>query len=458
MRKMVKNVSTAVLGGLLGLGISGGSAIAGEFTADECLMHSKGGLHVKYAKDPSYWLAVAGIAGFDTTSYMGGYRDKALDPASLGHRAFPSSAHVRGIIFGVAGGLGPNWSYVMGFKAAGERVLFDDAYLTYLGLCEGLRLSVGNVPGQFFGFDSSNSFSWIPFLERNLASNAFQPDEGLGVMAQYGWCDGSLVMTAFQPTQYESVFNAHVLGNGLIEHSTSLAIKRDYWTTTGRLTFSPLHTDCDVYHFGVSAMWQEQPTAIRGIPVYGKRFAVYPGSRGRSTHHGLGNTTARLVDTGHIRANYIRQFNIEAARQWGPVIIDGEYTDTYVHRVGDPQGALSFSGWNIQGRYMLTGESHSYDVDSGNFCSFTPNNIFGAVELAARYDFVNLNSKNLLGGTEHNVTVGVNWYINDNVRLSLNYIRADIHPGTAAALAVGAVPNTLKRNLDIVAFRAGFRF
>jgi phosphate-selective porin OprO/OprP len=205
-------------------------------------------------------------------------------------------------------------------------------------------------------------------------------------------------------------------------------------------------------------MWQEQPTAIHGIPVYGKRFAVYPGAKGRSTHGGFGNTTARLVDTGHIRANYIRQFNVEVARQWGPLIIDAEYSDAYVHRIGNIQGALSFSGWNVQGRYMLTGESHAYDVAAGNFCSFIPCNIYGAVELAARYDFVNLNSKNLLGGTEHNASVGINWYINDNTRFSLNYIRANIHPGTAAALAVNAVPNTVQRYLDIVAFRAAFRF
>lgn len=466
MRKIVKNISIAMLGGLLGA--SGGSAIGGELSTDQCLIHSKGGLRVEYAEDSSYWLAVAGMAAFDRTQYMGSYRDKALDPASgfnpipgiqrPPHRAFPNSANIRNLVVGVGGGVGPNWSYVLGVRAVGRKILFDDTYLTYCGLCENFKLSFGNVPGEFFGFDSSNSLNWIPFLERNLASQAFEPCEGLGVLARYHWCDGSIIASALQPSPHESVFEAYVLERSVITESHTLPIPRDYWTATARFTFAPVHTDCDVYHFGISAMWQEQPTVINRVPVFGKRFRAYPGARGRATHDGLVNTTARLVDTGHLRANYIRQFNIEFARQWGPVILDGEYTDAYVHRIGDPDGALDFSGWNIQGRYMLTGEQRDYSVEYGNFCGICPHYEWGAVELAVRYDFINLNSKNLRGGTEHDATFGINWFVNENTRFTLNYIRANIHPGSAAAIAVNETPNIFHRHLDIVGLRANFRF
>jgi phosphate-selective porin OprO/OprP len=471
MIKRLKNTSKAMLIALLGLGIASGSAVAGEFTADECLLHTKGGLMVKYAKDPSYWMAIGGMAGYDYAHFMGNYRDKAVDPASGSNpipgvfrnpnRAFPSGSNIRGIILGVAGGIGPHWSYVLSIIATGRRVLLDDTYLSYspLHICEKLKFSVGNVPGQFFGFDSSNSLSWTPFIERNLAAITFFPGQGLGVMGQYGWCDGSLLITAFQPGPYENAFDAQMFENSVFVPASRLPIKRDYWTSTARLTYSPLHNECDVYHFGLSAMWQEQPSTIQEVPIFTKRFiGGYPGVRGRSTFGGLAYTTARLVDTGFLRVNYVRQFNVEAARQWGPVIINGEYTDVYAHRVGDPLGALNFNGWNMQARYMLTGERLGYDVDSGNFCSIVPDCVYGAVELAARYDYVNLNSKNVIGGSEHNVTVGINWFINQNVRLTLNYIRADIHPGTALALAENRVPNTVERKLDIIAFRAGVRF
>lgn len=468
MSKMVKKISIAMCSGLLGLGISSGPAVAREFTADECLVCSQSGLHVKYANDDSYWVSVMGMAGFDYAHFMGSYRDKAVDPASGRNpvpgvfrepdRAFSSGSHIRGLILGFAGGLGPDWSYVMSFRAVGKAIFFDDSYLTYEGLCEGIRLSVGHVPGTFFGFDSSHSANWIPFLERNLAAEAFDPGEGLGVMARYGWCDGSVLITAFQPSPCESPLCVDIFQNSVITQTDTLLIKRDHWTTTGRFTFAPIHTECDVFHLGISAAWKEQPTTINDTAVFGKRFRAFPGARGRVLQRGLYNTTARLVDTGHIRANYIRQFNIEFARQWGPLLIDGEYTTAYAHRIGDPEGALSFYGWNIEGRYMLTGEHLAYEVEYGNFCSLSPSCTFGAVELAARYDVVNLNHKNLLGGVEYDATVGINWYLNENVRLTLNYIRANIHPGSAAALAENMPPNTIRRKLDIVAFRASLRF
>ncbi len=463
MINRLKNTSKkAMLSALLGFGFASGSAFAGEFTADECLLHTKGGLMIKYAKNPDYWMAFGGMAGYDYGYFMGTHRDKApaLAAGPNARTAFPSSANSRGIVLGLAGGIGPQWSYVLSVIAVGRRVIFDDTYLSYSPkhICEKLKLSVGNVPGQFFGFDSSNSLSWVPFIERNLAALTFDPGSGLGVMGQYGWCDGSLLITAFQPGPAENAFNASMFENSVFVGS-NLPIKRDYWTSTGRLTYSPLHTECDVYHFGISAMWAEKPSSISGIPIFVTRFVgAYPGVRGRSRLAGLASTTARLVDTGLLRLNYVRQFNLEAARQWGPVIINGEYTEVYAHRVGDPRGALNFNGWNMQARYMLTGERLSYDVDSGNFCSIVPDSVFGAVELAARFDYINLNSKNVIGGSEHDVTVGINWFINQNVRLSLNYIRAAIHPGTALALSENRVPNTIERKLDIIAFRAGVRF
>lgn len=466
MTKIVQKISIALFSGLLGF--YSNLSIAREFTADECLICSEAGLHVKYADDDSYWVAIKGMAAFDNTYYMGNYRDRAVDPASGSNpvpgifrapdRAFPSSAHIRSFILGIGGGLGPDWTYVLSFRAVGKAMLFDDSYLTYNGLCEGLRLSVGHVPGSFFGFENSHSINWIPFLERSGAADAFDPGEGLGVMARYGWCDGSILITAFQPGLCHRPFDVFVLENSIIRPSHNLVMKRDYWTTTGRFTFAPVHNECDVYHFGISAMWREEPTTIQNIPVFGKRLRAFPDSRGRALHDGLHNTTARLVDTGHIRANYIRQFNIEFARQWGALVFDAEYTTSYVHRIGDLEGALSFAGWNLEGRYMLTGEHLLYEVEYGNFCSLVPNGFWGAVELAARYDVVNLNNKNLFGGREHNATVGLNWYLNENVRFSLNYVRANIHPGSAAAIAENMPPNTFKRKLDIIAARAAVRF
>ncbi len=447
--KMNKKISVKTAGLFFGsaavLGIvASGSALAGELTSDECLINTKGGVHLKYAKDKRYWFALAGLIQADQTFFMGTTRDKST--------SFPSGANLRNIVLGVTGGVGEHWSYVMSFDILGKDVLIDDTYITYSGFCDNASVSVGRVPGQFFGFDSSNSSSWTPFLEKNLVANAFYPGDGLGVMGRMWWDNGAVILTAFQPDQGDETF---VHGSQLLpaqDANPHIPFPRDRWTTTARVTFSPLHDDCDVYHFGASASWRERLTSINNTPVALMRFRTYPGAKGRARDGGQLNTTARLLDTGHLRANNRWQFNVEAARQWGPVIIDGEYTTVFVHRVGDPQGSLRFQGYNIQGRYLLTGERHEYDVKEGNFCAVKPLSECGAVELAVRHDFVNLNNKNVIGGSEHNTSVGINWYLNDNVRLSGNYVRANIHPGNFAAVALN------KRHLDIVALRAQVRF
>jgi phosphate-selective porin len=63
------------------------------------------------------------------------------------------------------------------------------------------------------------------------------------------------------------------------------------------------------------------------------------------------------------------------------------------------------------------------------------------------------------GGSEHNTSFGVNWFINDNVRIGANYIRANIRgTGVPAGTAVLAATAPVKRQLDIFGLRFAVAF
>jgi len=436
----IANVAKWVMGGIAALSIVVScNAIAGEFTDDESIINAKGGLHLKYKCNDKIWFALFGLLRIDDTLFMGSARDKQFD--------FPSGAGFRALTLGVTGGVGEDWSYVMSVDVLGSSVILDDTYITYAGFSPNSSISIGRIPGQFIGYDLSSSLNWMPFLERNLPSIAFYQRDGIGVMGRMWWENASVIATIMQPDVGDDIF--------LTDASQTFGANtnRDRLMATARFVFAPVHTECDVYHFAASALWRETASKIDGTAINVTRFRAYPGGRARVVSPGFVWNTARLVDTGLLQSKNYWLLNLEAARQWGPLLINGEYFNVYVDRANALLGAVTFRGWNIQGSYILTGGRHVYDIKDGNFGIIEGTSCeFGAIELAARYDFVNLNDQDVFGGNQRNVTVGVNWFPNDNLRFSANYVRARILPGVAANRGVDV------RWLDILGFQARVRF
>ena len=46
----------------------------------------------------------------------------------------------------------------------------------------------------------------------------------------------------------------------------------------------------------------------------------------------------------------------------------------------------------------------------------------GAWEVALRYTDTNLNSQNIMGGEQSDITLGLNWYLNSATRIMLNQV------------------------------------
>jgi phosphate-selective porin OprO/OprP len=90
----------------------------------------------------------------------------------------------------------------------------------------------------------------------------------------------------------------------------------------------------------------------------------------------------------------------------------------------------TLSAFYVQSGYFLTGEVRPYNKVAGVFGRVRPLHNFGedgglgALEVAARYSYMDLNGLNFEGGRLNDLTVGLNWYLNQFTKLQLNYIRA----------------------------------
>ncbi len=99
--------------------------------------------------------------------------------------------------------------------------------------------------------------------------------------------------------------------------------------------------------------------------------------------------------------------------------------------------------------YFLTGENRIFEKFGQHGAQFgraKPNNTvrfhrcgscWGGWELKARYSYLNLNS--FSAGNYHDVTVGLNWYWSDRVRIMFDWI----HPVTTSSAVFGSTNSDL---------------
>jgi phosphate-selective porin OprO/OprP len=119
-------------------------------------------------------------------------------------------------------------------------------------------------------------------------------------------------------------------------------------------------------------------------------------------------------------------------RTWQNFLIQGEYIRIDVNRTGGPR--LNFSGWYVEGSWVLTGESRPYIASSATYGGPTPDHPFalspggcwGAWELAGRYSFTDLNSDFVFGGKQAVASAGLSWYPNAHVRFILQGSHVDV--------------------------------
>ena len=287
------------------------------------------------------------------------------------------------------------------FKAqydfAGGDADFKDVYLGLKKLPGVGTLKVGHFK-EAFGLEELTSSKYITFMERSLPV-IFAPSRNTGIGVnntalnkRLTWAAGLFLDTG---------------GYGDEDDAENSA------AATARITGLPWYQGKDrLLHLGLS---------------YSNRDAKDDAVEYDQSPEA--HLAPDFVDTGSIVADSENRFGIEVALVHGPFSLQGEYMGANVET---PDGSdPSFSGYYASASYFLTGEHRAYKNSSGTFDRVKPKTNFGkggsgAWEVAIRYSGLDLNDAPIQGGELEDITFGLNWYLNPNVRTMFNYVLADL--------------------------------
>jgi len=279
----------------------------------------------------------------------------------------------------------------------------------YVGISD--LLPFGNLRiGQFqepFSLDEVISSNYETFMEQALPANTFSPSRSGGVMVYGTAVDERATWAAgvFRPLEDDNTASG----------STGYAF-------TGRVTWSPWYEDEGekAAHLGFACTYRDHEDDT-------VRFRQRP-----SLHMG-----EYVVNTDYIPSESDYRLGLEAALVLGPLAFQSEYIHTQVDR--EDAGSVSFGGAYAQASYFLTGEHRNLDTKKGSFGRTSPHNNYrrgggiGAWQVAARYGWVDLKDGGVDGGTLNDITLGLNWYLNPNMRFMFNYVHAGVEDGNGGS-------------------------
>ncbi len=145
------------------------------------------------------------------------------------------------------------------------------------------------------------------------------------------------------------------------------------------------------------------------------------------------NLADKLADTKSMTADDFQLYDAELATVQGPFYATAEFMAAHVDR--SSASRAWFDGFYVEAGWFLTGESRPYDRKQGTWGQVKPKHPigdggFGAWEISARYSAVDLTGETMPSSARKltEATVGLNWYLTRNFKLTVDYGRSHASP------------------------------
>jgi phosphate-selective porin OprO/OprP len=293
-----------------------------------------------------------------------------------------------------------NVKYKLQLDFAGGKIAFKDVWmeLNKLPIQGNVKIGHFKEPLRLEGLTSSK---YITFMERGLPI-AMTPERNTGAM--YHTIIGEKL--SFQAGVFRK---SNAFGNDKTANNNL--------NITSRATYLAMNDGDKLLHLGIANSRRKSNDKTYSFSS-------------RAENH-LGNNLMVVTK------NQVQNINIiagEVAYINGSLSLQGEALQTTINtEIGQWNTPITHEIMSYYGQvsYFLTGESRSYKSSLAGFGRVKPNNNYGengwgALEVAARFSAINSQED----GSLEDITFGLNWYLNPNTRVMLNYVMGEMTKGT----------------------------
>jgi phosphate-selective porin OprO/OprP len=430
---IAKGVLTEEEGALLLKGRAGEKEAQQKAAKDNATVKmSKKGFQVA-SPDGNFTMNIGGRLHADFT-YHDGDNDLLVGGDPTDPIEATDGTDIRRARIAIKGKIMKDFGYMIEADFGGDSVAMKDLFLTYGGI-DPFLLTVGHQK-HAMSMEVQESSNDIMFTERSLVYGLSVPyfDRAIGVNLKTVGDNWNL--------------QGGVYGDAMGRNSSN-GTEGSGWAVRG--TIAPVNTDTRVIHLGANfgqreTNHQEEPNSVNSV--------------GRFRYETTNMSDLYLSNTGGIAGfNKVNLGILEAAGMYGPFSMQSEFAKAKVDR--DAGSDLDFNAFYVQAAWTLTGESRTYKATDGEFKRLKPRNPFnldkgtwGAWELAARYDQLDLVDEDIVGGEQKRATLALNWYLNENVRLMADYARSFDLEDSPITTRSGGEPDSI----DVFNLRAQWAF
>jgi phosphate-selective porin OprO/OprP len=285
---------------------------------------------------------------------------------------------------------------------APAKVVIKDAYLLFTKIPVVGNFQAGNFK-QPFGMEMITSSKYITNMERPLV-NQFDHDRDLGFMVFNHHFDKRLAWYAgyFVPSNNLGKY----VGNK--------------YQLTGRVSGLPLYkTDNGYKVLHIDVAYSYHYNDNKGV-----HFKVKP-----EAHLAPGYLDVEIDGVGNSHRG-----NAGVALVLGPFSWQSEYTFALVHPSAASdlnEEAYHLDAYFATVSWFITGEHKNFNRKKTVFDRVNPKKNLGkggvgAFELSLRYSAIDFDDRDLQAGAMNDLTAGLNWYMNPAVRVTFNYIYANV--------------------------------